>query len=255
MLLVPSGCVPRAAGTLACRARSRSRLSASGSRRRGRTVGEFGQTEPLRPLPPSALPAEIVIERVASRSVLVAFEGNRWVSLCTPVAALVRARVASRSCALARHARASRPGRLHRPAAHVGSRPRDPYRRGRPRQSNPPLPRRPRALAALLWRDARPRRLSRVGRRSTPRRRVLRGRGTPRGLGIFRRAAIGRRPAAASGPQRAARVATARRRRCSDRGGAEGKPWGLIEMVARDPDGLAIFIVEVPPHHPQRRAA
>jgi catechol 2,3-dioxygenase-like lactoylglutathione lyase family enzyme len=33
------------------------------------------------------------------------------------------------------------------------------------------------------------------------------------------------------------------------------KPWGLIEMVARDPDGLAIVIVEVPPDHPQRRAA
>jgi catechol 2,3-dioxygenase-like lactoylglutathione lyase family enzyme len=33
------------------------------------------------------------------------------------------------------------------------------------------------------------------------------------------------------------------------------KPWGLIEMVARDPDGLAIVIVEVPPQHPQRRAA
>jgi catechol 2,3-dioxygenase-like lactoylglutathione lyase family enzyme len=27
------------------------------------------------------------------------------------------------------------------------------------------------------------------------------------------------------------------------------KPWGLIEMVARDPDGLAIVIVEVPPGH------
>ena len=35
----------------------------------------------------------------------------------------------------------------------------------------------------------------------------------------------------------------------------ERKPWGLIEMVARDPDGLAIVIVEVPPQHPQRRAA
>ena len=34
-----------------------------------------------------------------------------------------------------------------------------------------------------------------------------------------------------------------------------GKSWGLIEMVARDPDGLVIVIVEVPPHHPQRRAA
>jgi catechol 2,3-dioxygenase-like lactoylglutathione lyase family enzyme len=33
------------------------------------------------------------------------------------------------------------------------------------------------------------------------------------------------------------------------------KPWGLIEMVVRDPDGLVIVIVEVPPHHPQRRAA
>jgi len=33
------------------------------------------------------------------------------------------------------------------------------------------------------------------------------------------------------------------------------KPWGLIEMVARDPDGLAIVIVEVPSGHPQRRAA
>jgi uncharacterized glyoxalase superfamily protein PhnB len=33
------------------------------------------------------------------------------------------------------------------------------------------------------------------------------------------------------------------------------KPWGLFEMVARDPDGLAIVIVEVPPGHPQRRAA
>jgi uncharacterized glyoxalase superfamily protein PhnB len=34
-----------------------------------------------------------------------------------------------------------------------------------------------------------------------------------------------------------------------------GKPWGLVEMLVRDPDGLAIVIVEVPPHHPQRRAA
>jgi hypothetical protein len=28
-----------------------------------------------------------------------------------------------------------------------------------------------------------------------------------------------------------------------------------IEMVVRDPDGVAIVIVEVPPDHPQRRAA
>ncbi len=32
------------------------------------------------------------------------------------------------------------------------------------------------------------------------------------------------------------------------------KPWGLIEMVVRDPDGLRVVIVEVPPDHPQRRA-
>jgi len=32
----------------------------------------------------------------------------------------------------------------------------------------------------------------------------------------------------------------------------ERKPWGLLEMVVRDPDGLAIVIVEVPPGHPQR---
>jgi catechol 2,3-dioxygenase-like lactoylglutathione lyase family enzyme len=35
----------------------------------------------------------------------------------------------------------------------------------------------------------------------------------------------------------------------------ELKPWGLIEMTVRDPDGLAIIIVEVPPDHPQRRRA
>ncbi len=33
----------------------------------------------------------------------------------------------------------------------------------------------------------------------------------------------------------------------------EVKPWGLFEMVARDPDGLALVFVEVPPHHPLRR--
>jgi predicted enzyme related to lactoylglutathione lyase len=33
----------------------------------------------------------------------------------------------------------------------------------------------------------------------------------------------------------------------------ERKPWGLIEMTARDPDGLALIIVEVPPEHPRRR--
>jgi catechol 2,3-dioxygenase-like lactoylglutathione lyase family enzyme len=33
----------------------------------------------------------------------------------------------------------------------------------------------------------------------------------------------------------------------------ERKPWGLFEMVARDPDGLALVLVEVPPEHPLRR--
>ena len=33
----------------------------------------------------------------------------------------------------------------------------------------------------------------------------------------------------------------------------EAKPWGLFEMVTRDPDGLALVLVEVPPEHPLRR--
>ncbi len=33
----------------------------------------------------------------------------------------------------------------------------------------------------------------------------------------------------------------------------ERKPWGLIEMWIRDPDGLTIVIVEVPDDHPLRR--
>lgn len=47
-------------------------------RRRGSTVGELGAAEPLRALPTLAFPAEIVVERVASRSALVAFEANRY---------------------------------------------------------------------------------------------------------------------------------------------------------------------------------
>jgi catechol 2,3-dioxygenase-like lactoylglutathione lyase family enzyme len=31
------------------------------------------------------------------------------------------------------------------------------------------------------------------------------------------------------------------------------RPWGLLEMVARDPDGLALALVEVPSDHPLRR--
>lgn len=33
----------------------------------------------------------------------------------------------------------------------------------------------------------------------------------------------------------------------------ERKPWGLIEMVVNDPDGLDLVIVETPPDHPLRR--
>jgi transposase len=47
-------------------------------RRRGSTVGALGAAEPLRPLPALAFPAEIMVERTASRSALVAFEGNRY---------------------------------------------------------------------------------------------------------------------------------------------------------------------------------
>jgi catechol 2,3-dioxygenase-like lactoylglutathione lyase family enzyme len=31
------------------------------------------------------------------------------------------------------------------------------------------------------------------------------------------------------------------------------EPWGLDEMWIRDPDGLLIAVVEVPPEHPMRR--
>jgi len=31
------------------------------------------------------------------------------------------------------------------------------------------------------------------------------------------------------------------------------RPWGLDELVARDPDGFALVFVEVPPEHPLRR--
>jgi transposase len=51
----------------------------SDSRRRGQsTVGQLGAGEPLRALPALAFPAEIVLERVASRSALIAFETNLY---------------------------------------------------------------------------------------------------------------------------------------------------------------------------------
>ena len=46
--------------------------------RRGSTVGELGNSEPLRPLPALAFPAEIIVDRVASRSALVLFETNKY---------------------------------------------------------------------------------------------------------------------------------------------------------------------------------
>ena len=33
----------------------------------------------------------------------------------------------------------------------------------------------------------------------------------------------------------------------------ELKPWGLLELTARDPDGLTLIFVEVPAEHPRRR--
>lgn len=45
---------------------------------RAGTVGELGAAEPLRALPAAAYPALLAVERKASRSALVAFEGNRY---------------------------------------------------------------------------------------------------------------------------------------------------------------------------------
>jgi predicted enzyme related to lactoylglutathione lyase len=50
----------------------------------------------------------------------------------------------------------------------------------------------------------------------------------------------------------------ATRRRLAERGVVveaepELKPWGLLEMTVRDPDGLGVIVVEVPPGHPRRR--
>jgi transposase len=47
-------------------------------RRPGGTVGELAAGEPLRALPAAAYPALIMVERKASRSALVAFEGNHY---------------------------------------------------------------------------------------------------------------------------------------------------------------------------------
>jgi transposase len=47
-------------------------------KRAGGTVGRLGAAEPLGSLPPAPYPAQIVVERKASRSALVAFEGNHY---------------------------------------------------------------------------------------------------------------------------------------------------------------------------------
>lgn len=47
-------------------------------RREGLTVAAQAAAEPLLPLPPVPYPAELGVERVASSSALVAFEGNRY---------------------------------------------------------------------------------------------------------------------------------------------------------------------------------
>jgi hypothetical protein len=67
--------------TLADAQRSLDRWSVEVSDRRARpggTVAELGAAESLRALPASAYPALITVERKASRSALVAFEGNHY---------------------------------------------------------------------------------------------------------------------------------------------------------------------------------
>jgi predicted enzyme related to lactoylglutathione lyase len=65
-------------------------------------------------------------------------------------------------------------------------------------------------------------------------------------------------PSAAIGLVLQVRDLGATRERLAERGVVveaepELKPWGLLEMTVRDPDGLALTFVEVPPTHPRRR--
>src|SRR3954469_11553336 len=67
--------------TMADAQRSLDRWSVEVADRRARpggTVAELGAAEPLRALPAGAYPALITVERKASRSALVAFEGNHY---------------------------------------------------------------------------------------------------------------------------------------------------------------------------------
>jgi transposase len=47
-------------------------------RRPGGTIAELAAQEPLRGLPATAFPAQLAVERVVSRTAMVAFEGNRY---------------------------------------------------------------------------------------------------------------------------------------------------------------------------------
>lgn len=54
-------------------------IRVSDARARGAsTVGALGAAEPLRALPALAFPAQIIVQRVCSRSALIAFDGNHY---------------------------------------------------------------------------------------------------------------------------------------------------------------------------------
>jgi catechol 2,3-dioxygenase-like lactoylglutathione lyase family enzyme len=65
-------------------------------------------------------------------------------------------------------------------------------------------------------------------------------------------------PSGATGLVLQVRDLGATRRCLAERGVAveeepELKPWGLLELSLRDPDGLTLIFVEVPAEHPRRR--
>jgi predicted enzyme related to lactoylglutathione lyase len=67
-------------------------------------------------------------------------------------------------------------------------------------------------------------------------------------------------PSAATGLVLQVRDLSATRRLLAERGVAVEaepalKPWGLIELTVRDPDGLGLIFVEVPAGHPRRHGA
>ena len=112
---------------------------------------------------------------------------------------------------------------------------------------------RPRALAAFLRGDARLGRLPGVGPGARARR------SSSSSVAGSLRSRVSVRPA--SGAVRLflqVRDMRAVRERLASRGvpieqEPAVRPWGLFEMVVRDPDGLALVFVEVPPDHPLRR--